>query len=90
MSLYELYLKELTQTCESCPSQWEGKSTDDRPVYIRYRYGYLSVRAGPPGGDIDSAVIGKEVLGMRVGSGLDGMLSESEMISIANITVKKE
>lgn len=26
-------------TCASHPSQWEGRTSDDRAIYIRYRYG---------------------------------------------------
>ena len=38
------------------PSQWEGQLDDGRPVYVRYRHGWLSVQFGPVGEDIDSAV----------------------------------
>jgi len=34
----------LSQTSPACPVQWEGRTSDDRPVYVRYRFGYLSVR----------------------------------------------
>lgn len=36
-------LKELQMTCSACPSQWEGYTTDGAFIYIRYRYGYLTV-----------------------------------------------
>lgn len=39
----------LTQTCSACPSQWEGRTDDDRPVYIRYRWGHLGIEIGEPG-----------------------------------------
>jgi hypothetical protein len=39
----------IRQTCVICPTQYEGKTDDDRPVYIRYRWGYLSVRVGDKG-----------------------------------------
>ena len=40
-------LIELTQTCEACPSQWDGRLEDGRTVYIRYRHQTLSVEVGP-------------------------------------------
>lgn len=43
------YVLKLKQTCSACPSQWEGETADRRPVYIRYRFGYLSVQIGDPG-----------------------------------------
>lgn len=62
-----LVLTELRQTCDACPSQWEGTTDDGRPVYIRFRHGWLSVRLGLKGGDIDSAVRGEEILYMEHG-----------------------
>jgi hypothetical protein len=36
----------ITQTCLACPSQWEGTADDGRVVYIRYRWGSLSIGVG--------------------------------------------
>src|SRR5574343_1611345 len=37
-------LKEkLIQTTESCPSQWEGVTANGYYVYVRYRFGQLSI-----------------------------------------------
>ena len=41
--------KSLVRTCTACPSQWEGKTVDNRPVYIRYRWDNLTVRIGEVG-----------------------------------------
>lgn len=46
----------LIQTCEACPSQWEFYTFDDRPIYVRYRWGFLSVCIGKEGGTIMNAV----------------------------------
>ncbi len=35
-------VKELTQTSDFCPSQWEGFTDCGKHVYIRYRCGWLS------------------------------------------------
>ena len=65
----------LTQTCEACPSQWEGYTDDDRAVYIRYRWGYLSVSVSEPGDlDVMHAVSGTEVFGRDIGGGLSGSM----------------
>jgi hypothetical protein len=33
----------LEQTCGACPSQWEGRTIDGDYLYIRYRFGTLTV-----------------------------------------------
>lgn len=38
-----IIIEHLTQTCGACPSQWEGELEDGRMLYIRYRWGYLSI-----------------------------------------------
>ena len=48
---------ELRQTCEMCPSQWEGRTDDGRYVYIRYRHGSLTVDTGQT---MDDAIRGAE------------------------------
>ena len=37
---------EIKRTCFACPAQWEGKA-ESGYVYIRFRWGSLSVRLGP-------------------------------------------
>jgi len=58
----------LIQTCEGCPSQWEGYTDKNEPVYIRYRWGYLSV-------EIDD----KEIFGKNIDAEFDGILSFEEL-----------
>lgn len=36
---------EIRRTCFACPSQWEGK-TEAGYVYIRFRWGTLTIRSG--------------------------------------------
>jgi len=61
-------IKDLIQTCSACPSQWEARTeTDNRPVYIRFRWGYLSIRVGEPGKAIEDAVQGREIYGAELG-----------------------
>jgi len=42
----------LRHTCYAMPAQWEGRCDDGKWVYVRYRFGRLSVRVG----------VGKEAL----------------------------
>lgn len=73
----------LIQTCGACPSQWDGVTDDDRAVYIRYRWGYLSVRASEPGDQGEWAgVEGEEILGVQLGDEWDGVLLEDELTEV--------
>jgi len=67
-------VRDLVKTCEACPAQWEFRTNGDRPVYVRYRSGYLSICIGPPGAHASEAVMGTEVLGATLGHGYDGCL----------------
>lgn len=68
-------IAEVKQTCCACPSQWEGRLTDGRTFYVRYRYGYLSVCVSPTSTtDMYAAVSGEEVYGEQLGDGLDGCI----------------
>lgn len=51
-----LEIAEIRRTSLRAPSQWEGRLTDGRPIYIRYRAGFLSVNIGPEDGSIDDAL----------------------------------
>jgi hypothetical protein len=69
-----LRVVEIKKTCDACPAQWEGRDAEGRPVYVRYRWGYLWVGAGEKGEDIGGAIDGREVFGKQLGDGLDGVL----------------
>ncbi len=72
-------IKDPMAMTSACPAQWEGRTEDDRPVYVRYRWGYLSVRVGPPGGDLGTAVGGITVYGEQIGGELDGSIEWVEV-----------
>lgn len=62
MKLSDLVIEELIQTCGACPSQWEASLKDGRMLYIRYRWGCLSVRISlNPTEDAFDAVRGVEI-----------------------------
>ncbi len=67
-------VKTLVQTCEVCPSQWSGETTTGEEIYIRYRYGNLSVQLGGPGGEF--------LFDETIGDQLDGFLLEEDMIEL--------
>lgn len=65
-------IESLIQTCSACPSQWEFVTDGGRNAYVRYRWGYLSVRISEEaGGD---AVLGIEILGREMGDEYDGVI----------------
>ena len=68
-------IKDLMVMTSACPAQREGRTEGVRPVYVRYRWGYLSVRVGPPGSDLSSAVGGITVYGEQIGGELDGSIA---------------
>ena len=68
-------VKKLSKTCDACPSQWEGETTDGRVVYIRYRWGYLSAGIGA---DIGEAVR-DNLYEEQIGGELDGYIMEYDM-----------
>jgi len=75
-----LVVKTCEQTCEWVPSQWEGSTTDGRPIYARYRHGYLSVRAGAVGQTIEDAVrSGQEIVGRAIGDAAEGFMTYEDL-----------
>lgn len=76
-------LKSLKQTCEACPSQWEGKLSDGRKVYIRYRWGTLTVHVGETKAmSIEDTVATFPIASIIMGSAMDGYLKEEDMLEM--------
>lgn len=71
---------QLAQTCNFVPAQWEGRTADDRPVYIRGRGGILSVRVGPVAGSVWDGVRGEELV--RIPREDADVLSSDEVRSV--------
>ncbi|MGK9171471.1 hypothetical protein KXR53_34615 [Inquilinus limosus] len=74
-----MQIAEIVQTCSRSPSQWEGRLTDGRPFYIRYRWGRLSVSFGRPGGTLEEAVLAGEWFDEQIGDPLDGEIELDEV-----------
>ena len=76
-------IKNLIQTSDVCPSQWEFRTEDDRPVYVHYRFGCLSVYVGKEGndtvwGELDSPPVYEKQIGER----FDGRISWKSVLAI--------
>lgn len=59
------------QTCGACPAQWDAWTDDGKYVYVRYRWGYLSVSYD---------VMGEPILEKVVGDEYDGVMSFEELV----------
>lgn len=59
---------DLKQTCYACPSQWEGTTSNNEDLYIRYRHGFFRV-------DIN----GETVFSKELSNQDDGVLDTEEM-----------
>lgn len=64
-------IKEITQTCNACPSQWEGITMDGEEIYVRYRWGVLQI-------DLD----GETVFQQGLGDSLDGYIEWEDVEDI--------
>ena len=59
-------------TCSACPSLWEALTDTGHDIYVRYRWGYLSVMYG--------GVMGKEIFGASIGDNFDGFMTYDELV----------
>mgnify|MGYP003394749053 CR=1 FL=1 len=68
---------QITNTCFACPAHWEGRTDDGKYVYIRYRWGHLSVRvhANEDKFEIDDLYPFDETIGNE----FDGVMSYEEL-----------
>lgn len=75
----------LEQTCDACPSQWDAWTEDGTYVYIRYRYGFLTVTKyeGDPYADPDQR--GDVVYADTHGDDMDGLMSTREMLLLTGL-----
>lgn len=71
-------LTRIVCTCSACPTQYEGRFEDGDDLYIRYRYGELTVYKTPHGREHYSE--GHLLLEVEHGADLDGTLEDAELI----------
>jgi hypothetical protein len=70
-------ISSVIQTCDRNPSQWEGLTDDGMHVYVRYRWGHLTIGSGKT---LDEAVNNRNNLfDKRLGDGLDGCLEYDKL-----------
>jgi aspartyl-tRNA synthetase len=77
-----LVIQRIEMTCSACPTQWEVKLECGKMAYIRYRWGYLSLRiSAVETDDIMVAVGSREIYGKQLGDEFDGTISFEQMKS---------
>ena len=80
-------IKSLKCTCSACPSQWEGLTERNESLYIRYRWGQLTIQLSEPDGTIKDAVnTGRVLYSKQIGDGFEGIIDLEEVMEI----MKKE
>jgi hypothetical protein len=68
-------ITEIRRTCFACPSQWEGK-TESGYVYIRFRWGGLTVRSGST---IKDAIAGPTIFEWHDTDSFGGFMEYDEL-----------
>jgi len=83
-------IKYIKRTCECCPSQWEVKLANGKMVYVRYRWGKLSIRiSNGETDDIWKAVAGEVIFEKKIGTEFDGYLNDSVMKQYLKLALEK-
>jgi hypothetical protein len=67
----------LCQTCKSHPAQWSAQVEDGRWLYIRYRWGILSMSWATPDADDPTAL--DRIVSLWHGGDYDGEIEEAKM-----------
>jgi hypothetical protein len=63
----------LTRTSDACPTQWDAVTDDGSVLYLRYRWGWLTVEKKQPGGRF------AQVFSKSYGGGLDGSMTFEQL-----------
>lgn len=69
-------LIEVTPICQACPSDWEAIDDEGREIYIRFRWGHLSVSLD----DLTNEPV--SLLSLQHSDPLDGVMSTEEMVEL--------
>lgn len=67
------------RTCGACPAQWEGRTTDGRHIYARYRHGQFRVGVSDDEMDAVRAAYDRPVAWLTKGDSLDGHMTYQEL-----------
>ncbi len=82
-----MIIKKLINTCSACPAQWNAWTTEDEKLYIRYRWGGLTVSKvcnDWPDCECGYEVCGECIISESAGAELSGEMSEEDLIKILN------
>lgn len=82
-------LCDVVRTCIACPSQWDAMTEDNHSVYIRYRWGNISMLVCPEIGKreytgSDGYGVWVTILDEQTDDDLDGFMNDEEMMAIAD------
>ena len=80
-------LVRLVQTCTACPSQWDAWDKDGNYIYIRYRYGNLTVEKFASKDEFKMANFGNYIFDIEHGEFLDGFITEEEMLLLVSSSI---
>ncbi len=70
---------ELVACCGGCPSDWEAQDHLGRYVYIRYRWGHLTVRVS----ETEATLFNEApIMLLQHGDPYDGVMSADEMVEL--------
>ena len=66
----------LQSTCYASPSQWEGHLDSGKMIYMRYRWGHLTITVSKsPTTNVMDAISGIEVFSKQLGDNFDGYIT---------------
>ncbi len=78
-----LVIQRFYQTCQACPSQWEGWLEDGRMIYVRCRWGGLAVSISNKTTKDVMDAIGKDaeyIFNEQIADEYDGIMDTNELI----------
>lgn len=67
------------KTCDMCPSQWDLWTDDGKYIYVRYRWGTLSIHMGDSEDDVWNVHKNTNIYCERISDGLDGYMTLEEL-----------
>lgn len=76
-----MVLTSINQTCFACPSQWDAETECGKSLYIRYRWGHLTVSDRALG-------LGVDIFSLETDDLFDGVMSTEEMLETTGLTLK--
>lgn len=68
----------LVRTCLARPAAWEGIDEQNQIIYIRYRWGQMTMRQGSPNEEFDIARM-PLVFNESIGDNFDGLIDYADM-----------